>query len=252
MSLTRSLLGTHLAVSWLTVLPVPQPRPEIDRGAAARAIAATPVVGILLGGLATGLAAVLSLTALPSIAVGALVVAALGLLTRGMHIDGLADTVDGLGCYGPPERAREVMHSGGVGPFGAAALVVVLLVQAGGVGAMAASHEWAAIVVAVALGRLAVLVACRRGLPAATGGFGALVADSQRFSIIAWTVLAVGAAGFVDLDVWWRGVITVGVILVGAWVVSAHCARRFGGINGDVLGAVLELGTTVAVVGFLI
>lgn len=252
MSLTRSVQGTHLAVSWLTVLPVPQPRVEIDRRAAARAIAATPVVGVLLGGLATGLAAVLALSQLPSIVVGLLVVGALGLMTRGMHIDGLADTVDGLGCYGPPERAREVMHSGGVGPFGAAALVVVLVVQATGVGALAESHEWSAIVVAVALGRLAVLIACRRGLPAATGGFGALVADSQRFSIVVWTVLALVGAASVDIDVWWRGVATVGVILAGAWVVSAHCARRFGGINGDVLGAVLELGTTVAVVGFLI
>ncbi|GGF29094.1 adenosylcobinamide-GDP ribazoletransferase [Williamsia phyllosphaerae] len=252
MPLTRSVQGTHLAVSWLTVLPVPQPRGEIDRPAAARAIAATPVVGVLLGAVAAGLAAALSLSQLPSIVVGALVVATLGLLTRGMHVDGLADTVDGLGCYGPPERAREVMHSGGVGPFGAAALVVVLLVQAAGLGALAGSHEWSALVGAVALGRLAVLVACRRGLVAATGGFGALVADSQRVSIVVWTVLALVGAAFVDIDVWWRGVTTVGVVLAVAWVVSAHCARRFGGVNGDVLGAVLELGTTVAVVGFLI
>ncbi len=252
MSLTRSVHGTHLAVSWLTVLPIPQPRVEIDRPVAARAIAATPVVGVLLGGVAAGLAAVLALSQLPSIVVGALVVAALGLLTRGMHIDGLADTVDGLGCYGPPERAREVMHSGGVGPFGAAALLVVLRVQAAGGRSLADSHEWWSIVVAVTLGRVAVLTACRRGLSAAANGFGALVADSQRWSIVVWTVLALIGAAVVDIDVWWRGLIVVGVITAGAWVVSAHCARRFGGINGDVLGAVLELGTTVAVVGFLI
>ena len=129
---------------------------------------------------------------------------------------------------------------------------MVLLVQAGGVGALAGSHEWAAIAVAVALGRVAVLIACRRGLAAATGGFGALVADSQRYSIIAWGVLATVAAVAVDLDQWWRGLAIVVVIVVGAWLLSSHCARRFGGVNGDVLGAVLELGTTVAVVGFLI
>ncbi|MGJ0120804.1 adenosylcobinamide-GDP ribazoletransferase [Williamsia sp. MIQD14] len=252
MTATRPLRSVWLAVSWLTVVPVPQPRTEIDRAAGAGAIAASPLVGIGLGGVAAGVAALVSSTALPSIVVGALVVAVLGVLTRGMHIDGLADTVDGLGCYGPPERAREVMRSGGVGPFGAASLVVVLLVQAGAVGALADGHHWYAVAAAVALGRLTVPIACRRGLPAATGGFGELVASSQRWSIAVWTALAVGCAVSVDLDAWWRGVVTALVIGAGAWVLSAHCARRLGGISGDVLGAGIELGTTVALVALLL
>ncbi|MGU3294049.1 adenosylcobinamide-GDP ribazoletransferase [Williamsia sp. M5A3_1d] len=252
MTTTGPLRSTWLAVSWLTVVPVPQPRTEIDRAAGAGAIAASPVIGIGLGGVAAGLAAVLSVTALPSIVVGALVVGVLGLLTRGMHIDGLADTVDGLGCYGPPERAREVMRSGGVGPFGAAALVVVLLVQAGALGALADGHHWYAIVAAIALGRLTVPIACRRGLPAATGGFGELVAGGQRWSIVVWSALAVACAVAVDIDTWWRGVATVVVIGLAAWFLSAHCARRLGGISGDVLGAGIELGTTVALVAVLL
>ena len=98
------LNGPRLAVSWLTVLPVRGPG-TVDRADATRAIALAPLVGGLLGAVAAGLLWVLDQAGASAPLAGLLVVAVLALITRGMHLDGLADTMDGLGSYGPPDRA---------------------------------------------------------------------------------------------------------------------------------------------------
>ncbi|MEH3156576.1 MAG: adenosylcobinamide-GDP ribazoletransferase [Gordonia paraffinivorans] len=238
-----------LAFSWLTVLPLPQPRFTIDRAAGGSAIAAAPVVGVVLGGATASVAIGLSQTDLPSGAVGLLAVGFLAVVTRGMHLDGLADTADGLGSMRPPDAAREIMRTGPVGPFGAATLVIVLALQAVLVGPLADDGRWGAIVVAVALGRVAVVVACQRSFAAADDGFGAIVGATQRLSAAVWVALAVLASVIGDPDRWWQGPIVAVVVLVGAALWTRHCARRLGGVGGDVLGATLELTTAAALVG---
>jgi adenosylcobinamide-GDP ribazoletransferase len=236
--------GLRLAASWLTVLPVPAP--SVDRRVAARAISVAPIVGLLLGILAAALSwGVVTLGAPPLLA-GLLVVALLALLTRGMHLDGLADTADGLGCYGPPERALEVMKSGGAGPFAVVVLVVGLGIQAVGFGV----ESWPAVLLAVAVGRVAFTWCCLHSVPAARPeGLGALVSGSQAPIVpLLWTAAAFVAGVFAVPDKPWLG--PVGVVLATALVLLLirHVRKRFGGITGDVLGAACELATTAVLV----
>jgi adenosylcobinamide-GDP ribazoletransferase len=242
--------GLRLALSWLTVLPVPGPA-TVDRPTAAAAIRWSPLVGVLLGGLA---AAVLTSTArlgAPPLLAGLLTVAMLALLTRGMHLDGLADAADGLGCYGPPERALAVMRDGGAGPFAVVTLILVLVSQATALGVLAGT--WPGVIaatVALVTGRVGFLWCCRRGVAAARpDGLGALVAGSQSTwaAPAGWLVMAAMATAAVPGRPW-QGPVAV---LVGAGVtigLSAHTARRFGGLTGDVLGAAEELATTSVLV----
>ncbi|WP_019853452.1 adenosylcobinamide-GDP ribazoletransferase [Actinopolyspora mortivallis] len=237
--------GLRLALAWLTVLPVRVG--EVDERTSARAITFAPLVGILLGVFAAGwLWAMLALGA-PGLLAGLVTTGVLALATRGMHLDGLADTVDGLGCYGPPERALAVMRDGGTGPFAVTALVLVLGIQASGMARAAESGQWAVVVLACAVGRAAFQLCCRTGVPAARpAGMGALVAGSQsRITATAWWIPLTVAGGAATAPQWWIGTAAVPITAGLLWVFSRHAHRRFGGITGDVLGASSEFATTL-------
>lgn len=249
--------GLRLSLTTLTVLPLRAGR--VDRRTAALAMAWAPAVGLALGvvlaALAWGLTG-LGLAALPSAAV--LVVSA-ALLSRGLHLDGLADTFDALGSYAGADRALAIMKSPEAGPLGVAAIATVLLVDAAALSALVAQHGWLLIAAGYGVGRLGITLCCARRIPAARpDGLGALVAGTVPAAVYtAWALalVALGAlAGTVSgaAGPSWPGAhwVRAGLaVLLGCAVVlllARHCARRFGGVTGDVLGAGCELATAVA------
>jgi adenosylcobinamide-GDP ribazoletransferase len=211
----------------------------VDRRSAAVAMSVAPLVGALIGLVLAGVLWLLP----PGLVGGAVAVAAGVVLTRGLHLDGLADTVDALGSYRRGSEALEIMKKPDIGPFGVAAIVLVLLVQAAAITPVGAVLAWTA-------GRLAIPVACRRGVPAARPeGLGALVAGTVPAPVAAGFAIAVGVAA-----VWavpgrpWQGPAAVAAALLVVVLLVRHAVRRFGGITGDVLGAGVELATTVTLI----
>jgi adenosylcobinamide-GDP ribazoletransferase len=254
--------GLRLSVTLLTVFPLRNSVSEPRRATAAAAMAWAPAVGLILGVIAAAVLVVADhpLGAGPLTAAG-LAIAALALLTRGLHLDGLADLADGLGSGKPAPEALDIMRRSDIGPFGTVTLVLTLLIQ---VAALAraetagAGRGPAALIAAVVTGRLALTWACRQGVPAARpDGLGALVAGTVRLAIpVALTLGTVtAAAGAVAVSaavigdpLGWTLPLAVAAGLAAAFVLQRQAVRRLGGITGDVLGALVEVATTVALV----
>jgi adenosylcobinamide-GDP ribazoletransferase len=248
----RSLL---LSLTMFTAIPLRTQVLDVDRTIAARALLWLPLVGAGLGAVAA-IPLVLARYADPGVAGGllgaALAITVLAVLTSGMHLDGLADTIDGLGSRAPAARALEIMRQPDVGAFGVAALVLSQLLKvcalaAVGPTAMAA----AALVLAELTGRVGIVLAAGPGVPSARPeGFGALVAGSVGVLPRALLVLAaaglaalLGLLGLLGPGLWLVPAVAAGLLAAVWW--RRRVVRRLGGVTGDVFGSVAEVGSTV-------
>lgn len=240
--------GFRLAVGTFTVIPVPAPR-RVDSAVARTAILLGPAVGAVLG-ITAGAIAWLAYDPLDGspVLAAALAIGALAYLTRGLHLDGLADVADGLGSGRRGDDALRVMRDPRIGALGTVTLVLVLLLQtAAAADLVALDDAIARLALPVLVGRVAIVLACVRGVPAArTDGLGAAVAGVvPRAGALGWLAvavllgLAVGGAA---------GVVSVLVGLAGGALVLLTCVRRIGGVTGDVLGACCEAATVAALV----
>jgi len=238
------LRGFAAALAFLTRVPVGRLF-VLDADDVARGAAFFPLVGSGVGAVVGGVTAVLCrpLTAPLAAALG---LAAGALVTGALHLDALADTADAAGAT-TRERALEIMRDHSIGSYGAVALVLDL--GAKGVALATLSARGHVLVLALCAGSASRLtpVLLSAALPYARpgGGLGSALADTGRLRCaVAFAIAAAVCAGVGGV----HGAIllAVAVALVMPAIVVAR--RWLGGITGDVLGALAEVATTVALV----
>ncbi|WP_297109949.1 adenosylcobinamide-GDP ribazoletransferase [Tessaracoccus sp.] len=241
----------HAAVGLFTVFKVPSF--DVDRTMAARAMRALPWVGLLLGVIAGVFAQTIGGLVGPALALAIITGA-----TGGLHLDGLADTADGLGSRKPADEALVIMKRSDIGPMGVIVLVLVLLIDLAALVSFAGALVIPALAGALAAGRAAVQVASVRPGTARPGGFGALFAGVTRgweaavnCALLAAVVLAMA---------WWVaglwGVVTLAVGLAAgafaAFVWGSRLVRQFGGWTGDTFGSLIEVTQCAVLVGSIV
>src|SRR4051794_33395843 len=234
--------GPLESAALLTILRVPARAARETRGVLPWA----PLVGLVLGALATGIA-VLGARLVSPFTGAVLGVAALAVLTRGLHLDGLADTADGLGPLRGRERALEVMHQSDIGPFGVLTVVLTVLLQVACLTVLLPG-QWLAPVTAVVTARLAM---ARAGLPdtpmAAGSSLGRAVAGTV--SPVWLAGCGLGAAVVTGGTAWLlagpadaaRLLAAAAAGLLAAELLRSRATNRLGGVTGDVMGAMGEV-----------
>lgn len=239
----------RLSVGTLTVLTVPAPR-VVDKAAARGAMLIAPLIGIVIGGI-TGLPLALAdrSTGASGLLLAALAVSAGALVTRALHWDGLADTIDALGSGRDRQGSLDIARQSDLGPMGALAIVLVAFIQVGGLTALAhvgvAYPVW---ILACAVGRVGIAIACTRGVPAARAdGLGAFVASTVPAPWSALLVVAVTCLGVLGV-LGGRAWLMAGIVgLIATAEIVRRARRTLGGITGDVLGAVVESTTACTI-----
>lgn len=243
--------GLKLAFGTLTAIPVPPPA-RTDRPVAGRAIALAPFTQLPLVAVLLLWGWVVREVPVPALVAATVTLVAITLATRGMHLDGLADTADGLSASYDRATALDVMRRGNIGPSGVAAVVLVLLVEAAALASLLTSWRGVVLVcLSLVASRQLLAWACSTGVPSARDeGLGATVASTVAHPVVGLgfvVLLAVSAlASHWSGSTWWLGPAAVCAAALAGVAVIRRTTRRFGGITGDVLGAVIEVSFAAA------
>jgi adenosylcobinamide-GDP ribazoletransferase len=238
-------------LSFMSRLPVPQRWSQgVELQDYVRGITTFPLVGLLLGALSGLVFALLhSWCGTPLAAMFA--VLALALLTGGLHLDGLADTCDGVFSSRPRERMLEIMRDSRLGTNGGLALIFVLLAKVLLVSELALRGVWlpAVLAAACATGRGVSVLLMYGQRYAREEGMGNLFIGKVTFKQAAITlgiaaVLAIALLGM-------NGLVAFLFTLVAIYLIAKLLKRTLGGQTGDTLGAAIELGEVVFLLALL-
>ncbi len=225
---------------FLTTIPLSRTHHEPTAPELAASMAWYPIVGLLIG---SGLLLAdfgLSVVFLPAV-VNVLLIVLLVLLTRGLHQDGLADTLDGLAGGRTPAERLPIMRDPRIGAIGATGLFLSLILRYAGLIALPQELRVPAVLCMPAMGRWAMVTLAWISPYARTeGGLAApfLTHLSWRHVAMSTAVLTIAVAG--GFGAVGTFLILMGgtlAVLAGWWV----CRRWFGGITGDTLGAMNEV-----------
>ena len=240
------LTRLRVAISFLTILPV-SPPPDLTSEDLAGSMAFFPVAGWIIGIFLISAAWLTGRAGMTPLCIAVILVGLEAWLTRGLHLDGVADLMDGLGGSFDRQRRLAIMKDSSTGTFGAVGLILVLFLKVAGLESFLAAQPFTVcpdfrfllILIPPVAARWAMAVLAYKSSYPRQAGTGSAFVGNVRFVDLflgGLMILPLLAAG-------WLPVIAIiaAVLLPAFWLKKRACSL-LGGVTGDVLGASCELG----------
>lgn len=234
------------AFSFLTVIPVPAFKSSSDN--LSGSLIFFPVVGTFLGIVLLVLNNIF-IYLFPYIVANTLLIVSSLLLTGGLHIDGFADCCDGLFKYGNPEKRLEIMRDSRIGAYGAAGIMVILLLRFAALQSLPQDFRFAALLCAPILSRWAMAYAVVFWKYARQEGLGKAFQKSTPLigvitSLVTAGLLLAAIIFSISNAALEQAVIFLACVSISLFVVNiaaGYCVRKLGGLTGDCYGFINEI-----------
>ncbi len=235
-------MGFWIALQFLTVIPLPFKK-QWDAKDIASSLIFFPVVGLFIGLLVFLANWGLGEVFYPVVS-AVLTLLFWVLMSGAMHLDGLADSCDGLGGS-TPEKRLEIMKDSHCGAFGVAGVSLLLLIKFAAIVSLS-GWDWETLVLAPVLGSWAMVLAISAFPYARKEGLGkAFKQGSTILRFIIASIITLAAA--ILLAGWW-GIAVMAIICLVTLLAGVFFKSRLGGLTGDIYGAIKEVNESVVLI----
>lgn len=228
-----------IALQFLTVLPV-NITSKVEKESFGESLTWFPFVGALIGFLLS--LGVFVFAFLPQPVIAAFILAVSIIITGGIHLDGFADTCDGLFGYSTKEKALEIMRDPHIGTFAGAGIAILLILKFSILAALPQGNMWKCLVLMAAFGRWAQVLSCFSSRYARQDG------KAKYFiEYASWRQLIIGGVFAVILFILLFGINGLSLFLVSILPILAainYIRNKIGGMTGDTIGAINEIAET--------
>ena len=226
-----------LALTFLTRLYIPN-RYQMSEKDFAGSVWFYPIIGLIIGGFLSSIHwGLLWLTEEKGLLALVLVLSYV-FLSGGLHLDGLADSFDGLFSGRDKARIFEIMQDSRIGSFGVVGLIIYF-------GTMIISLQyvnWMIILLFPLVGRSSILLAAGISQYAKEKGMGKIIVDATKpIHLIYGLVLSFGIGALLDI----KSLIPMGITFVLVFLMTKGISKKLSGITGDIMGMTVEVSQCV-------
>ena len=162
------------------------------------------------------------------------------LLTGGLHLDGFADTMDGLASSGTREKILQVMRDSRIGAFGVISLIFLIGAKYFALDQISTNSIFHSLILMAVMGRNAMVLVCYRS-PYARPEGGLAQPFTENLGAREIVISAATALGIALLTMGMKGVIVFFGIGLFSMGYRFFFLKKLGGVTGDILGSTNEL-----------